>query len=849
MPTPAKKNDEAQLEDYLKSLGLKNQIKVIKAYGIDSLEFLKAVCANPVERKALAKQIRGDAPDGPARIAAGIVEKLTAKQVQAHIDQLASETDDPGSANFDKKKQQLAEAIEAVEKLRKETADAAAADREAATKQAQAQLDRILAKVNAKDLLKGGDASFATIASATALMERIQDGLQSKIADSLNSYLDQRPRSTAELLEENQLLRGYCATAAGLARASGSNLLDMAALLGKPAPIQTQDFEFSSEAAYSEASQQFETSATSYATANSARGAMFLGSGIGAASLMVQYANASQRQKDETAMKRSQKATKLRVHYQWAPQATLTLPSNRFALSEEALDALRAIETAPPAQRPAAAAEFLRGFGSHVFCTAALGGWYKHVAKASCSSSEQMRTLDEALSTATNWAVSASASYIGLTGAGSVSTAHAGGVSAARATSTAMSCTVKDQQVSVATSAFGGLPELPSDLWLTSVKANAHWQVIDRSDEQPVWKIVGLLSAKSLGFDRKAMAELLERAWVNEVFIPSIADAKVREAMRPKAPATAAALTEALLALTRPPTMRLAVIQRRWDDIQQHFSAEVVLPKGYKILAGGVSAVTQAAGNFVVASYPKLSGKGRDERWSWCARMKDIKHASRVRHALTIVALHDPDDVWDVQIFVKESTGHRCMHEIALQPPADFLLTGCGGEVDVFSCAALKACGFAQLDGKLPGAFERQCQVVVRTADLISVCEHTAKAYAIGVRARAGMALDADYQYHRFGAASNHDHTVTHALHPGGDESKRSVMIGGGACMTDIDMHHCLTGSRPVVADAWRGGATPVYGWLATSKDHEVRQTSAMTLYTLGLSNVDIVWEEEPAAG
>lgn len=849
MPTPAKKSDEAQLEDYLKSLGLKNQIKVIKDYGIGSLEFLKAVCGNPAERKALAKQIRGDTPDGPARIAAGIVEKLTAKQVQARIDQLASETDEPGSAGFDRKKQQLAEAIEAVEKLRKETAEAAAADREAATKQAQAQLDRILAKVSAKDLLKGGDASFATIASTTALMERIQDGLQSKIADSLNSYLDQRPRSTAELLEENQLLRGYCATAAGLVRASGSNLLDMAALLGKPAPIQTQDFEFSSETAYSEASQQFETSASSYATANSARGAMFLGSGIGAASLMVQYANAGQRQKDETAMKRSQKATKLRVHYQWAPQATLTLPSNRFALSEDALDALRAIEAEPPEQRQAAAAEFLRGFGSHVFCTAALGGWYKHVAKASCSSVEQMKTLDEALSTATNWAVSASASYVGLTGAGSVSTAHAGGVSAARATSTAMSCMVKDQQVSVATSVFGGLPELPSDLWLTSVKANAHWQVIDRSDEQPVWKIVGLLSAKSLGFDRKLMAELLERAWVNEVFIPSIADAKVRETMRLKAPATAAALTETLLALTRPPAMRLTVFQRRWDQPQQHFSEEVALPKGYKILSAGVSGVSQRLGNFVVASYPKVSGKGRDERWSWCARMKDIKFVSPICHAITIVALHDPDDVWDVRIFAKEATGHRSLHEIALQPPDDYLLTGCGGEVDVFAGVALKACGFAQLDGKPPAAFERQCQVVVRTADLITPFPHTVKAYAIGIRARAGTPLEAQYQYHRFGASSNHDHTVTHPMHPGGDESRRSVMIGGGACLTDADMHHCLTGSRPVVSDAWRAGAAPVYGWLATSKDHENRQAASMTVYTLGLSNVDIVWEEEPAAG
>lgn len=847
MPTPARKNDEAQLEDYLKSLGLKNQIKIIKAYGIDSLEFLKAVCANPTERKALAQQIRGDTPDGPARIAAGIVEKLTAKQVQARIDQLAAQTEDAGSAGFDRKKQQLAEAIEAVEKLRKDTADAAAADREAVVKQAQTQLDRILGRVNARDLLKSGDAGFATIAGATALMERIQDGLQSKIADSLNSYLDQRPRTTAELLEENQLLRGYCATATGLMRASGSNLLDMAGLLGKGAPVSSQDFDYSSEAAYSEASHQFETSATSYSTANTAKGAMFLGSGIGAASLMAQYANASQRQKDETAMQREQKATKLRVHYLWAPQATVSLPTNRFALSEEALDALRAIEAAAPADQRSGAVDFLRAFGSHVFCTAVLGGWYKHVAKASCSSSERMRTLDEALSSATNWAVSASVSYIGLTGAGSASTAHAGGVSAARASSTAMSCTVKEQQVSVATSVFGGLPELPSELWLTSVKANAHWQVIDRSDEQPVWRIVGLLPEKALGFDRKRMAGLLERVWVNDIFIPSIAMADVREALRLKAPPTAAAMTDAMLALTRPPTMRLAVFQRRWDQAQQHFSAEVQLPPGYKILAGGVSGVTQVAGNFVVASYPKVSGKGRDERWSWCARMKDIKHVSKIHHALTIVALHDPDDVWDVQIFVKEATAQRSLHEIALQPPGDYLLTGCGGEVTSFEVAALKACGFAQLDGKPPAATEPRCQVVVRSADLITPYPHAVKAYAIGVRARAGTALEADYQYHRFGAASQHDHTVTHALHPGGDKSKRSVMISGGACLTDADMHHCLTGSRPVVSDAYRAGAVQVYGWLATSKDHEVKQTSSMTLYTLGLSNVDIVWEAEPA--
>lgn len=849
MPKPAKKSDEALLEDYLRSLGLKNQIKTIKAYGVDSLEFLKAVCASAAERKALAQQIRGETPDGPARIAAGIVDKLTAKQVQQYIDRLAEETEEAGGAAFERKKQQLAEAIEAVEKLRKEMADAAAAERDAAVKHAQAELDRVLARANAKDLLKGGDLSFATIASAGAALERIQDGLQSKIADSLNAYLDQRPRTPAELVEENQLLRGYCVTAAGLARASGSNLLDMAGLLGKATAVSTLDFEYSSEEAYSEASHQFETSASAYATANSAKGAMFLGTGIGAASLMVQYANASQRQKDEAEMRRSQKATKLRVHYQWAPQATLSLPSNRFALSEDALDALRAIQAAAPEARRAAAAEFLRSFGSHVFCSVVLGGWYKHVAKASCSSAERMRTLDEALSNATNWAVSASVSYLGLSGAGSLSTAHSGGISGARASSTAMSCMVKEQQVAVSTSVFGGLPELPSELWLASVKANAHWQVIDRTDEVPVWKIVGQLQAKSLDFDRKTLAELLEHTWVNDLFIPSVAALGVREALRLKAPATASELTAALLALTRPPSMRLAVITRRYDHEQQHFRGELTLPPGYKALSGGVAGLSQKEGNFVVASYPSVTGEGRQQRWSWHARMKDIKFASKVAHAITVVALHDPDDLWDVQIFTKQASDRRSRHVIALPPPGDYLLTGCGGEVDVFDNVALQACGFAHPDGRPPAAHERQCQVVIRSADLTAPSPHTLKAYAIGLRARAGTPLQADYQYYRFGAVSHHDRTVTHALHPGGDESVRSTMIAGGACLTDQEMAHCLTGSRPVVANAAAGGAAGVYAWQATSKDHEKVQASAMTVYTLGLSNVEIEWEAPPALG
>ena len=59
--------------------------------------------------------------------------------------------------------------------------------------------------------------------------------------------------------------------------------------------------------------------------------------------------------------------------------------------------------------------------------------------------------------------------------------------------------------------------------------------------------------------------------------------------------------------------------------------------------------------------------------------MKDIKFASKVAHAITVVALHDPDDLWDVQIFTKQATDRRSRHVIALPPP-DIFLTAKGLE-------------------------------------------------------------------------------------------------------------------------------------------------------------------------
>lgn len=855
MPTSiAEQSQILPLESFLRELGLHDpQVKLVRDAGIGSLVSLQRACRTTERKQALLKKIRGAKPDLMHEQTAEAIEDLEADAVQARIDRATGRGAAQDSKAFNKTKAQLSKAIGEVDALREACLTAAGAERDALVKSSHAELERILAQCKAKDLLASIDGSFASLEKLTATLEQIENGLQDKIAEKLEEFLDRRPRAIVELLDEKQLLRGFCVTAASLEQASGSDVLAMGGRLLRASGLSNVQLDYSSEQASKQASQRFETSASSLGASASAKGAAFVGSGIGAFSLMANYAAAQQNQSQDGSASARQIATRIKTHYRKSQQAVMDLPSDQLAFSEAALSGLRGLDAIPaeqPAQRRAAAEFFMRSFGSHVFCQAILGGWYKYEAKASSTSSESQRSLDEAVSRATDWAISASASYSGFGGSGSAAAAGRGGSSQASAGSSVTHYKFNEQSVAVSVAVLGGMAELPSDLWLASLKPDAQWQVIDRSHDKAVWEILRLpqTSAQLGGLAAPAcakLAELLEDVWVNEIFIPSVELPGLRQHLINRGLKTASALAREIRSMTQMPGMRLALFEKHFVTPTERLEATLELPPGYKILGGGAAAdVKQEPGNFLVASHPSVVGTGKAQRWGWHALIKHIGQISKVQHVIRVVALYDPADEWDVRIFNQSSAKLESNQGIKLAPNDGYLFTGGGGKVhesDKADTAVLCAMSYCPA-GENVGPPQERCHYFVASTHLTKTCPHQLTAYAIGLRPRGSARLAWEYRMHSFGQAAHHNHVIQHLA--SGDGLHRTVMIGGGVMMSPLPVSNGLTGSCPLPYPESGHLAQPVYAWHGTSKDHANPAPAAMSSFTLALTNVDFEWIE-----
>lgn len=858
----AEESQVIPLENFLRELGLHTpQIKLVRDAGIGSLMSLQRACHTPERKKALLKKIRGDKPDLAHEQAAEAIEDLDAATVQARIDRANGRSAAQDSKSFDEKKAQLTKAIDEVDALRQACLAAAGAERDAMVKLSRTELERILAQCKAKDLLASVDLSFASLDKLTATLEQIELGLHNKIAKKLEEFLDKRPRSIAELLDEKQILRGFCVTAGSLEQATGSDVLNMGGRLLRASALTNVQLDYSSEQASKQAAQRFETSASAFAASATAKGAAFVGSGIGAFSLMASYAAAQQSQRDESSTTARQIATRIKTHYRKSQQAAMDLPSDQLAFSDVALAGLRAIDAIPAvlaAERRAAAEFFLRSFGSHVFCRVLLGGWYKYEAKASSTSSESQRTLDEAVSRATDWAISASASYHGLGGGGSAAGGGRGSDSQATAGSSVTHYKFNEQSVALSVSVLGGMAELPSELWLASLKPDAHWQVIDRSYDKAVWEILRLpqtlaqVKEEAKGnapIATAALAELLEDVWVNDVFIPTVELPGLRQHLINRALKTAVALAREIRSMTHMPNMQLALFEKYFRQPSERLDTSVQLPVGYKILGGGASAVKQKAGNFLIASHPSVVGAGKDQRWSWHVLMKSIEDKSAVEHVVRVIALYDPNDEWDVRIFSQSSDALKEHHSFQLAPNDGYIFTGGGGRVHetaMTDTAVLGGMSYCPA-GQVVGPPQERCHYTVYSQHLIKPCLHNLTAYAIGLRPRGSAKLAWEYRLHQFRTSDHHDHVIQHLA--SGDGVHRSVMIGGGVMVSPSSIRNGVTGSCPLPYPESGHRAQPLYAWHGTSKDHKIPEPAVMNSFTLALTNVDIDWIEPGRIG
>ena len=295
-----------------------------------------------------------------------------------------------------------------------------------------------------------------------------------------------------------------------------------------------------------------------------------------------------------------------------------------------------------------------------------------------------------------------------------------------------------------------------------------------------------------------------------------------------------AGLESAIRTETTPPKLELAVFRRNYGgnpavELQDKWD----LDPGFKILSGGVAGV---GGNLTVTSFPSMDLKTK--RWSWNCAMKNVAEVANCTHEMTLIALHDPNDEWDVRIFPLESITPEIKQVVDAEVGEGFVLTGGGAKVDRFSSSVLTGCG-PYLDPRAPTENPILAPAFRASSRGISNELHHLTAYAIGIKPRNQALLKPHYQVKEFKSSGGGTHHYGHTLLI---ESANGLCVGGGAFLLDpnragelVDKSpaNYLTASLPALDTL---GEKPV-GWHAASKDQGGITAAADTfMVTIGLA-------------
>jgi hypothetical protein len=536
----------AVLKDYLAEKGFGPELMpVFESRGITSLESLNRVIAKKDNKdhkntytdllEALGKdtEIDGKIYPGSAELAEGFKvlsepEIESVQEIQQEVRQTFRQTG--LNKNAQKRYSQLKQAVQEVDALRQKDADAAKSLAEGISKDTQARLDSILSRANSRELLSVFDKHApVTVKDLNTALDAVSDRLISGAQDSLDGLIErQKEMSEEELAEVNCIRRGVLITATGIYECSGSNLVKGYCDRGTPGPYEEVTCDYESEQNYQLAEKTIKESSHTYSTSNSILGGFFSSSGIGAASGAFQYAQSTMSSEAKSRAEQTGNAVKVKERSIYAPKAVLTLPREKIHLSPTALRYLKLITAEKDQQRQNEYARlFLANFGGHVFRSVTLGGRYSYVAKAESTNKTTYEDLNSALSDAQETAGSSSAGFFGSFLLGG-SSAHQDKKTSASATSMTTTAGKQNQTVRVSISVRGGLQEMPLDQWKQSLLLEKWWRVIDRREAIAVWDLLRVTEVSGLDESkRKELATLLERVWVRDVFLASLAESKM----------------------------------------------------------------------------------------------------------------------------------------------------------------------------------------------------------------------------------------------------------------------------------------------------------------------------------
>jgi hypothetical protein len=544
---------ESELRRYLGELGLDTYAHVVIEQQVTSLQLLLDVAADPELKSELVKAVRDSGTGlGPRSAAKRIEEKVTPAGVQAWLNRPAPPAGGDGAAAREEaatRQKQLADAVAQVRQTRKAVEDQVNGVSRAQQQEVAGQLATLRQRLAASD--------FEPLPSADTLTAELADRLKeyedrlARVSDSLLELIDTKPMTLRERIVEHGLLRGFGADARGLHRRDYP-VLDMPPdpTESRPQdPTDENDYRFRGASTSDSAMHLIETSSQAFAASAEVSGAAFVGSGIGALSVAMHYADAHASDLDTTTESSSTRAAEVQSHYYRVPKRDLNL--NTLRLSEEAARSLRAVcDTTDADERRTLVREFLETYGSHVFGVATLGGWYRSTARATGDVEQHKEDRTAASASDTQASVSASAEYQGVGGSASAAasvTNQRSGQSGRRTRDVSTGAASED---SVETKTSGGMEGLPRELWLVSVQHPRTWTVIDRSAPRPVWTMIRDRAGDQLGLTPAAgreLAALVEEVWVQDVFVPSLEDqGALYRAVARAHPTTAAGLYRAL---------------------------------------------------------------------------------------------------------------------------------------------------------------------------------------------------------------------------------------------------------------------------------------------------------------
>jgi hypothetical protein len=249
-------------------------------------------------------------------------------------------------------------------------------------------------------------------------------------------------------------------------------------------------------------------------------------------------------------------------------------------------------------------------------------------------------------------------------------------------------------------------------------------------------------------------------------------------------------------------------------------SINVRVPDKYKILSGGakVDLPGGGAGDLLTASYPISTNQ-------WAAKAKDCRYAGTTIVTAFALAVYDPYDWLDVKVYSQESGQSQTPSASAgvprVTPDSDYALTGGGAETIWDGPGSYLTASYPTTDNSGNPVW------CAASKDHLEPCSAIMKTYAIGVKwsdKAPGTPSPIVAEI-----SQNESNPVQHPSVTVGAPSG-TVMVGGGAYDNYRGDGNLLVQSYPANGETWS----------ATGTDHVAVSPGTLTVYAIGVRNMQI---------